>query len=400
VRGNDRDGVESDEAVRALDLVPGGPSFRLLLRVGLANPEAPRLIHLAGVLVVATWLPLLVLTFVAGTARVGSVEMPFLRDFAVHARLLLALPLFVLSDVISGPRLRATAATFVRAGLVRDSQRGGYDEAVRSALALRDSARAEVALVLLAYAGMVVLAGTRLANPQSSWMALAGGGMERVTLAGAYYALVGVPFFLFLLMRSLWRGFIWARFLGAMARLDLALVPTHPDQAAGLGFVAVGQSSWGVLVLAVSIVLAGTFADAVIYGGQHVMGFQLPIGAFAAVVAVALIAPLLRFRGQLARARFRGLLEYGALVQRHHARFDRKWIQQAGDGDTLLGNPDASSLADASTGYQLVAAMRTLPIGPRDLPPLVVPVLLPMVALATLEIPLVEIVKKLAAILA
>ena len=32
--------------------------------------------------------------------------------------------------------------------------------------------------------------------------------------------------------------------------LDLALMPTHPDQAAGLGFVGVGQSSWAVLVLA------------------------------------------------------------------------------------------------------------------------------------------------------
>ena len=112
-----------------------------------------------------------------------------------------------------------------------------------------------------------------------------------------------------------------------------------------------------------------------------------------------MFGPLLRFRGPLARARFRAKLEYGALVQRHHAAFERKWIVGDGAaGEVLLGNPDASSLADASTGYQLVSSMRTIPLSAKDLPPMVVPVLLPMVALATLEIPLVEIVKKLLAI--
>ena len=392
---------QTSESPRALDLVPGGPSFRLMLRVGLANPEAPRLLRTAGVLVLATWVPLAILTLASGTALLGRIELPFFRDFAVHARLLFAVPLFLLSEVIVGPRLRAVAATFVRSGLVRESQAGAYDDAVRSALRLRDSDRAEFVIAALALAGVVAVGIARLLHPGETWSVGAGDGIGRVTLAGWWYALVGLPVFQFLLIRSIWRGYIWTRFLGDMSKLDLALVATHPDQAGGLGFVGVGQSSWAALVLAVSIVLAGSFADAVLYGGKHVTDFQMPIGAFAAVVAVGLLTPLLRFRGPLARTRFRALLEYGALVQNHHAAFDRKWIQRGGDGDeTLLGNADASSLADASTGYQLVRDMKTIPLSTRDIPPLVIPVLLPMLALATLEVPLVDILKKLVAIVA
>jgi len=186
-----------------------------------------------------------------------------------------------------------------------------------------------------------------------------------------------------------------------MARLDLSLVATHPDHAGGLGFVGVGQTSWIMLVLAVSIVLAGSFADAVVYGGAHVTDFQLPLGAFGAIVALALLVPLFRFRGPLARTRFTALLEYGALVHDHHLAFDRKWIGGGvSDDGSLLGNPDASSLADASTGYELVRAMRTMPLSVKDIMPIAVAVVLPMIPLFAIEIPLVEILKKLLAIIA
>jgi len=203
------------------------------------------------------------------------------------------------------------------------------------------------------------------------------------------------------LYRSLWRGFIWVRFLGAMSKLDLSLVATHPDHAGGLGFVGVGQTAWILLVLAISIVLAGSFADAVIYGDSHVMDFKFPIAAYAGVVLVAVIWPLFKFRKRLALARFTGMLEYGALVHDHHLAFDRKWIGGSATPDgNLLGNPDASSLADTSAGYELVSAMRTLPLAVKDLMPIVVAVALPMIPLFAIEIPLAEILKKLIAIIA
>jgi hypothetical protein len=388
-------------AALPLDLVPGGPTFRLLLRVGLANPAAPRLVRTAFVVLVATWMPLALLTLLAGTAMIGSTEQPFARDFAVHARLLLALPLFLLGEVSINPRLRAIAATFVRTGVVRDVDLPAYEGAVRSALRLRDSVVAEIVLIAMAVIGAAGVTVGSLAAPTGSWAVAIDASGAHLTAAGWWYALVGLPVFQFVLFRSLWRGVIWTHFLGAMSKLDLALVPTHPDHAGGLGFVGVGQTSWVPLVFAISIVLAASFADAVVYGGSHVFDFKLPIAGYGALVAIALLGPLLRFRWQLARAHFTGLLEYGALVHDHHLKFDRKWIGgREGSDESLLGSPDVSSLVDSSAGYELVASMRTLPIALSDVVPIAIAVALPMVALFAIEIPIIEIVKNLLAIIA
>lgn len=388
-------------AALPLDLVPGGPTFRFLLRVGLANPAAPRLVRTAVAVLLATWLPLAALTLLSGTALLGSVELPFARDFAVHARLLLAVPLFLLAEVSIGPRLRAVAAMFVRSGIVRESDVPVYEDAVRATLRLRDSVLAEIVLIAIAVAGAATVTIGSLATPVESWATTIDASGAQLTVAGWWYALVGLPIFQFLLFRSLWRGVLWTHFLGAISRLDLALVATHPDHAGGLGFLGTGQTSWAPLVLAISIVLAASFADAVIYGDSHVLDFKLPIAGYAALVALALVGPLFRFRGQLARNHFASLLEYGALIHDHHLAFDRKWIgEREGREESLLGNPDASSLADASAGYELVASMRTLPIALRDFVPLAIAVALPMLALFAIEIPIVEILKKLLAIVA
>lgn len=382
-----------------LDLVPGGPTFRLMLRVGLANPAAPRLLRSALVLLLVTWVPLALLSWLAGTALIDSVEKPFAREFAVHARLLLALPLLLLSEITVGPRLRAVAATFVRSGVVREDGIPAYENAVRAAMRLRDSTTVEIALIALAVCGAIAATFARLEFPVAGWAASIDGGNAHLTAAGWWYSLVGLPVFQFFLYRAIFRGFIWTRFLGKVAGLRLSLVPTHPDHAGGLGFVGVGQTSWAPLVLAISIVLAGSFADAVIYGESHVVDFKFPIAAYGAVVLIALVGPLLRFRRPLALARFTGLLEYGALIHDHHLKFDRKWIggNEAPD-ETLLGNPDASSLADTSAGYELVAKMRTLPVAMKDIVPLAGAVALPMIPLFAIEIPIAEILQKLMAI--
>jgi hypothetical protein len=266
---------------------------------------------------------------------------------------------------------------------------------------LRDSATAELVLIALAIAGSISTMSARFSVPVESWLiATSADGGQYLTLAGWWYAAVGLPVFQFLLYRSIWRGFMWVRFLGAMSRLDLALVPTHPDHAGGLGFVGVGQAAWSALVFAVSIVLAGSFADAVIYQGSHVMEFKFPIAAYGAVVALAVIWPLFKFRRPLALARFKGLLEYGALIHAHHLAFDRKWIGGATGDEHLLGNADASSLADTSAGYELVRSMRTLPLATKDLVPIAAAAALPMIALLAIEIPLSEIIGNLLKIVA
>src|SRR5690606_4354971 len=49
-----------------------------------------------------------------------------------------------------------------------------------------------------------------------------------------WYALTDLPLFQFLLWRSVWRWAIWVGILVGCSRIELDLVPTHPDRCGGI----------------------------------------------------------------------------------------------------------------------------------------------------------------------
>ncbi|MFZ2509275.1 MAG: hypothetical protein WAW79_12485, partial [Steroidobacteraceae bacterium] len=75
---------------------PDPRELRLAARLGFVKEGRLRAGHLAVVLVAVTWLPLLILTLVAGSAYGSRVTVPFLADFLPYGRYLVALPLLVL----------------------------------------------------------------------------------------------------------------------------------------------------------------------------------------------------------------------------------------------------------------------------------------------------------------
>ena len=80
--------------------------------------------------------------------------------------------------------------------------------------------------------------GLATAQEITTWRGTAEGGL---TAAGWWYALVSLPMFRFLLWRWLWRVFIWAALLWQTSKIQLRLLPTHPDQAGGLGTLGVAH---------------------------------------------------------------------------------------------------------------------------------------------------------------
>jgi hypothetical protein len=79
------------------------------------------------------------------------VAMPFLRDFAVHARFILAVPLLIFAEATLGPHLGRASVHFIHSGLVLEEDFKRFDSAVEQGLRWRDSTVAELLLVLLAY---------------------------------------------------------------------------------------------------------------------------------------------------------------------------------------------------------------------------------------------------------
>ena len=123
-----------------------------------------------------------------------------------------------------------------------------------------------------------------------------------MSLAGWWHALISVPLFQFLLLRWYFRVFIWARFLWQMSRLDLQLVPTHPDRVGGLGFLTNVVYAFTPILLAHGVLLSGLIADRIFFDGAKLPQFMVEIVGGVAVLVLLVLFPLMVFAGQLARA--------------------------------------------------------------------------------------------------
>ena len=148
--------------------------------------------------------------------------------------------------------------------------------------------------------------------------------------------------------------------------------------------------------MAVSAVLSGSFAREIIHRGSSLDSLKYHVIVFVVLAIVILHAPLLAFAGKQARCRFQGLLDFGTLIWRHDRAFDEKWVKPLDTSqESLLGSPDASSLADIAFAYEHVDRMQLIPLDKKAVVVLLLAALIPMIPLVGTAIPLTEILSKL-----
>jgi hypothetical protein len=384
-----------------LSLVNGGPTYRLMLRIGLVRPDAPCLLRRVLFFVLATWLPLLILSATLGLASGNRVVIPFLGDYLAYARFLIAIPLLILAEIVVDPVVSAAARSFVTSGVLDEADQPGYQSAAAELARLRDAALAEVVLLGLAYAVALAWLFGELSPRVSSWTALHSVSGATLTPAGWWYALVSVPMYQFLLYRWGWRILIWFQFLRRMSRLDLQLIPTHPDLAGGLGFLMPAHISFGSIVFPLGAVWAATLYRGMAYGGASLESLKIPAIAFAVLAVALCLGPLLVFTPRLLRTKLKGLREYGALATGYTRSFDTKWLRgKAPEGEEILGSGDIQSLADLGNSFERVHQMKVVPFGPRAVVGIAIAALAPMVPLLLTQMPLGELIKRLMSLLA
>ena len=376
------------------DLVGRGPSFRLAQRFGFNRPDRPRRIRKILLLILVTWVPLVLLTLVAGHAFGNRVAVTLLRDPVILSRFLFVLPLLALAEIVVERSLGVQARQFLASGVVPTGEAVKLEAAKAEALRLRESVVAEGVIVVLAVAiAIIAQVVIRFGSEESTWKRSDAG----ITLAGWWYILVSLPILFFFLLRWLWIFLLWSRFLFRISRLGLELTPTHPDRAGGLGFLGWGLASFGLVLMAISAVLSGSLAYEIVHRGSSLNVLKYHIMVFVVLAIVILHAPLLVFTGRLARCRFRGLLDFGSLIGDHDRAFNEKWLKApSANRASLLGSADVGTLANTAMVYEHVERMQLLPWDKQALIVLVAAALIPMVPLLGTVTVLTEILSKLA----
>ena len=382
-------------------IVLGGPLFRILCRAHLCDDAlllAPRRIVAISLF---AWLPLLLISSMEGQAGGNGTAVPFLLDWEVHIRFLVAMPLLIAAEPVVHRQLRPFVRQFLERALVPEQARARFDAAIASAVRLRNSVLAEVLLVVFVYTvGILIVWRQYFALGATTWYATPSPGGTGLSLAGMWYGYVSLPLFQFLLCRWYFRLFIWARFLWQVSRIELHLIPTHPDRVAGLGFLSDTAYTAGLLALAHGALLAGQLAVRIFYLGATLPSFKTEIAVMVLLLLGAVLGPTLVFMPQLLRTKLAGNLEYGTLAERYVREFDAKWLRGGAPAEEpLVGSSDIQSLADLRNSVDIVRTMRLAPVTMEAVIGLGATTLLPVAPLVFTMMPLHELLRNLAGLI-
>lgn len=185
-------------------------------------------------------------------------------------------------------------------------------------------------------------------------------------------------------------------FCGELSKLDLQLVPTHPDHAGGLGFLGETHRLFAIFIFAFAATGSGVFSREVLFENVPVQTFQVPIAAFVVISLLLFLGPLFIFAPALWRTRRKALHEYSTLGVNLGRLYHQKWVKGIDrTEESFLSGPDNASVANFSRDYELVDHMRIFPFDRSAVVVLVLAGLIPMVPLLATVMPMEQIFKLL-----
>ncbi|GMQ29149.1 hypothetical protein [Algoriphagus confluentis] len=373
----------------------GGFLYRLLKTIGVILPEKPSILRQILFFVLLSYIPLALLSLFEGLHWGSDIDIPFFKEFASAIRFLLVIPLLIVSEMIVDKRVKLTLNQFERSNLLTESGKAKFDMARLKADRLGESVWGDLVIILIIvlniffqiHGNTIELTTWAFPNPADPY---------QHSLAGMWAAYVSYPIFQFMILRWIWRWIIWSRMMKMISRADLAVIPTHPDQSGGLGFLGEPPMPFSIYTLALSLVFSGIMAERVIFQDLNLQEHYPLIALFAILCVLINLLPLIPFISVLNKARLQGIYDYHALISKHHRAFEKKWISSGkSEQEEILGSPDASSAADIQAVYEAVKKMSPYPFNLKSMMATLVLVLFPLLFVFGLEIPLVDLLKKL-----
>jgi hypothetical protein len=143
-------------------------------------------------------------------------------------------------------------------------------------------------------------------------------------------------------------------------------------------------------------VISSRWAHEIVYHAATLQSFKLTAAAFVILWSLFVLLPLLALAPALIAARGRAIPAYSALVGEQGRLVHRRWILGEPVADApILDASEIGPVADAAAMYDAVKHMRIVPIGKGAIIKILVPIALPLIVVAALQIPLKELLLKL-----
>jgi len=384
------DSAETDSL--NLSVVRNDLLFRLQRRIGLIPAHGLGIVRRAIFWPLFAWLPIAAWTWYQGRISLPTADESPLAHFALHARLLVALPLFIVGEGVAHRILTLLIPYFVTSGTVPPTEVPRFKQAIAATARLRDSAIPWIVIVALAVTLGTMTQATASLH-EVMWAMEGDGSAPRLGIGALWYLYVARPLIAMLFIGWLWRLVLVYVLFWHISRLALSIVPTHPDRTGGLSFIAYVPAAFAPVVLGLSCVLGAHWTHNLVYHEVKVEALQWQMVGFVVVALVVFLSPLLLFAGTLRRAKTQALLDMGAVAGRQGRLGQQRWSERRDVGQDPV--PDDVPDLDAQSLYGAFEKMRPIPLTTTALTPLVLAAALPMIATAGIQLPVAALLKTL-----
>jgi hypothetical protein len=366
--------------------------LRWYRRLRLAPADGVGAGRRAVLLALLTWVPIVAWALVEGRLVRADAGEPLLHHYGVHVRCLLAIPLFIFAEAALDKMARRVVAQFRATGVVGADHGARFDAVIADVRRLRDASLPWV-LVIGAAIGWTLVERPAPHEDAVSWATEAGGGLG---FGGLWFTYVVRPIYLAMLLGWIWRILLVAYWFWRVGRLELSIVPTHADRTGGLAFVEKVPGAFAMVTFALSAMIGSHWAHEIERHGALLQSFKMPGIAFVVLWTLFALLPLFALAPALFAARARAIPAYSALVAEHGRLVHERWIRRAPVGAApILEAPEIGPVADANVMYDAVKRMRPLPIGRSAILGILVPMALPLIVVAALQVPLKDLLLKL-----
>ncbi len=380
--------------------IPGaGTLYNLLRKIPFLNSQ--RKIAVLGIGI--TWLPIAILSGINGTLFSG-VEMPFLSDVAMQARLLLALPMLIIIKTVIDDKVKDVLIYMGIEFLNAEDRQQLITNRFRRANQLITSVFAEIVmLVIVIIATVSMVKGgiySTLEEGTTSWMVTVEDNREQLSMAGYWAVLVSIPIIQLIILRWFSRYIAWIILLFHISKSNLKLIATHADKAGGLGILILAQRSFNLFFVAITIIFASELTATLLLHPEAFDMIRSEAIAFIIVCLFLLIIPLTFFSGKLFRVKNEGLLQLGNLSADLSRKFEREWVNDVPVDKVLMQKEiDPSLVYDYSEMYASLQELRVIPITLRDIAGMAFVLFLPFVPIIFIHFSVAELLQKVAGIL-
>ena len=346
-------------------------------------------LHRVALAALVAWVPLALLSAIEGLALGPTRHQSMLLDFAAYGRYLVAGPAFVYAGVWILPQLTRVVRQFLDADIIADHDRHRYEALVASTSRLIMTRWIDAVILAVSFGLAVTTTSRHYPESVPSWVTPDGGARS---LAGWWRMVVSQS--LFHVMQAIWswRLLLWVRFLYKTSRLDMNLVPSHPDLMGGLRFVLVPLRGFSILAFGIGAIVAGSIAESVLIDGKPLHDYRFLIGAQVIAVLVLFAGPTLFLMGPLIRLQEWGTFHYGRLAADVGHAFQQRWLLQGRQaGSDALELPDFSATTDLYSVAANVRDINPFVLNLRIVVTLTVATLIPYVPLLFAVLPVEEL---------